>query len=245
LAESAVPYDDHQISIPGVGFSSPSSSDVADAGAMALLDDAIEVSADGDSGVGVFVDTSSVKRLVVKQDAEPSFAGRIHVVCYDADGAILADDGENSLLRTSRFMTAAWKPDLFGGCYQATRDEPSTQWDNGFLAVVADEVAAVRVVFWKGTHPMRLRGFSIVAQESGAPSVWSGVPGPARPNGVAVQPPVSGVWPKGTFIPNAKMALERGRYAVTGWLKVSDAETNRPGDDWMELRSECQIPGRG
>lgn len=246
LASKACYYDgDTLLNIPGLGFSSPQNGSEAAAGKVALSSDFIEIASDDHDALGVFIDTSIVKRFVVKSDTTTGHGGRIHVVCYGPDGKILTDAGE-PLVKTKVSYQVAWKADLFGGSYQTINDHADTI-ESDFYFTVSKQVAKVRVLFWKGTASLQLRSFSCYSVDHGSPAVWSGVAEPAGAMNVGTTHPTTGAWPRGKVVLNATPSLltsvsRFGPCLIDGWRKVTDGDKNQAGVDWLEMLAPVTPP---
>ncbi|MFW6600299.1 hypothetical protein ACQBAU_09810 [Propionibacteriaceae bacterium Y2011] len=242
LSERAVYYDgDTRITLPGLAFSGADGDGVERAGTVGLASDWIEIGPDQDA-VGVWVNTSETKRFVLRRDAVAGHEGRVHLICYDADGNRLPDPeaGPEQMRVSSVFMTRfEWQPSMFGGCYRTVTDHSDLPHNNDVYFSVNADVSTVRVLLAAGDAPLQLRAFSLYVVESGAPAVWSGIKGQDGPP-IAISAPTRGEWPAGMWISNAEL-VERGRgvagYAVDGWRKVTTGDSNVLGQDWIEIRS--------
>lgn len=246
LPEKAVYYDgDTTITIPGLAFTDDSGDTVELAGRAIIAADRIEIDADSQA-LGVWIDTSTTKRFVLRRDTSVGHEGRVHLRCHDADGAVLTDPGEGpeAALVSSVFMTRLeWQDDELGGTYRTVTDHSDLPHNNDVYFTVNDDVAKVRLLLGPGDASLHLKGFSLYAVDGGSPMVSSGIPGQPT-TAIAVAAPSKGTWPAGMVITNAAL-VERGRgvnaHTVDGWRKVTTGSSNVVGVDWIELRS----PARG
>ncbi|MDF2720053.1 MAG: hypothetical protein K0R28_6978 [Paenibacillus sp.] len=184
---------------------------------------------------GVFIETSKCKRFVVKQDCEPGFGGRIHLVCYDAAGQILTHPGgtnPEAYVKTYASRTVFWRG-YFGGSYSTGSDSPED-------FSVTDAVKKVRILFWRGSAELRIRSFSIYAVDKYSPAVWSGIDEPAGELNVSIAAPAAGEWVRGKVVVNANpqpVTGTSGPYIVSGWRKLTAGSDNVLGTDWIEMRT--------
>lgn len=239
IYENACYYDGAtSVHVPGLSFGRYSGTSVLRAGRAVITADYLETATTSHDAPAVFVDTTGNKRLVVKTDVVDGFGGRIHIVCYGADGIQLIDPGAGGsgpYVKTRVNATAPWNSTLFGGCYRNGSD----QNDLSFYFAVTNEVSKVRIILWKGTAALRLRSFSVYALTRGTPSASSGFVEAAGGANLATSAPTTGTWPKGMLVVNANPAVvagAAGNYIVEGWRKLTDGSTNVLGTDWAELR---------
>lgn len=246
LTAKACYYDgDTQVNIPGLGFSSAKNGGIRPSGKVTLSKEFIEIGSEDQDAVGVFVDTTNTRRFVVKTDTAAGHGGRIHLVCYGADGNILADVGK-PLAKTKVSYKVAWQPNLFGGSYQTITDRADTI-ESDFFFTVTPEVAKVRVLFWTGTASLQLRSFSVYSVDHGSPAVWSGIPESAGALNVGTKHPTTGEWPRGKIVMNAEPSVLTGasRFGpcvIDGWRKITDGDKNQPGVDWLEILAPVTPP---
>ncbi|WP_158301868.1 hypothetical protein [Paenibacillus mesophilus] len=225
------------VHIPGIGFGSFQTADVYPAYRLGLHPDYVHVSASTFGALGVFIETSKCKRFVVKQDSEPGYGGRIHIVCYDASGQILMHPGGTNpepYVKTYVNRTVFWRG-YFGGSYSTGSDSPEDLYFS-----VSDAVKKVRVLFWRGSADLRIRSFSLYALDKYSPAVWSGHDEPAGELNIGIAAPSVGEWVKGKVVVNANPAIvigAGGPYIVSEWRKLTTGSSNVLGTDWLELRT--------
>jgi hypothetical protein len=166
-----------------------------------------------DRALGVFVDTSHLKRFVVRRDAQAGYGGRLMVRCYDALGNVLQDPGTGSppLVTGLIFAVPFWSGMSFGGTYKQGSDG-----DDDFFFRVTDEVQQVAVLFSGGIAELRLKSFALFSVDGGNARVWpgyeEGIPGANR----AVEAPQSGTWLQGRIVYNDQPQPA----ADLGWICV-------------------------
>ncbi|HWV66809.1 hypothetical protein, partial [Chitinophaga sp.] len=68
----------------------------------------------GNTGIGVFVNTSTSKKFVVRKSVDTGFGGRVCVVCYDSTGNILTPAIGSNLFSPHLSIVNLTQ---FGGCY--------------------------------------------------------------------------------------------------------------------------------
>lgn len=155
--------------------------------------DYVEIS--GNTGIGVFINTSAAKKFIVRKNIVDGFGGRVCVVCYDSAGNILTPViGAN--LRSPHL--AAVNTVQFGGCYLNNTD---VGYPSSFT--VADNVAAVRVIVTSGTGSLRIRSFSVAALDFKQVTAYTGLEAAGIDHNLsyaAIAP--TEVKPKGTIIYN-------------------------------------------
>lgn len=117
----------------------------------AATENYVEIS--GNTGIGIFVNTEMVKKFIVRKNIVPGFGGRVFVVCYDSNKAIIPPVLGSNLFSPQLNMVNTTQ---FGGCYSTTAD---TEYPNSFT--VANNVAFVRVILAGGTASLRIRSFAV------------------------------------------------------------------------------------
>jgi hypothetical protein len=238
LHRKACYYDGNTaVHIPGIGFGSFQTADVYPAYRLGLQANYVAVEGSAYGAPGVFVDTSKCKRFVVKQDSEPGYGGRIHIVCYDAAGQILTHPGGTNpepYVKTYVNRTVFWRG-YFGGSYSTGSDSVEDLY-----FAVTDAVKKVRVLFWRGSADLRIRSFSLYALDKYSPAVWSGYDEPAGELNIGIAAPSAGEWVKGKAVINADPVTVSGTggpYIVAEWRKMTTGSANVLGTDWLELRT--------
>lgn len=165
--------------------------------------------------LGVFMDTRSVKRFVVRRDVSGSAnSGRIGIRCYDSSGNVLTSAGaSHPYVRGSisfTFNTA------YGGQYQT-----SSTVDYPVIVEVGADVAYVAVLFIKGVVDMQIRSFSIESLDSKATSVWAGYEEVVPGTNIGTTFPTAGTWGRGRRIYNAVPSAS----GVEGWICTTAPNT--------------------
>lgn len=163
-------------------------------------------------GIGVWVDTSQIKRFYVTRDAETGYGGRVYVVCYDANGAVLTSASANHpLVKGSANQTFGYVT-TFGGSYSENADH-----DYGIFFTVHEDVKKIQLMLVKGTNALRIRGFSVYAislyPNDIQPRVWTGF---EEEKLIATQIPTFGIYDKGQTIYNA----DTDATEYIGWVCV-------------------------
>ncbi|RNB87362.1 hypothetical protein EDM56_17010 [Brevibacillus fluminis] len=179
-----------------------------------LTPDYIELR-DGTS-VGVFVDTSNtnvagLKRFVIRKDCADGFGGRVNVVCYDGNGVILTDDGNNPYVKGYSNSRPYWVGSEYGGCYKNGQDS-----EGDFYFAIRPEVKKIRVLLSDGSNNLRLRSFSIYQVDPDVnATVMTGVED-SVPLGVniAEQPPYKGSFKAGKLFFNSLPSVG----SASGWI---------------------------
>lgn len=242
LVENACYYDGATtVQIPGIGFMESNATTVSDHGRVLLEDDFIVSDTNDTHALTVTVDSSVSKRFVLKRDCEVGHYGRIYLLALGADGQPLETPprDEPGLIRTKRWQTIDPMESLFGGAYRTPKDSIRNNGREDFMFIATEEVKAIRVILWHGSAPLKIRSFSIQTIDEGSATVSAGS-GRLAGERTAVAPPSAGTWPQGLLLTNAEPSVvdsDAGRYVVTGWQKVTAAEANVLGTDWVELRS--------
>ena len=167
LTKLAAPYDaTGKIHIPGVHATNSTGSILKAITGFVITDKYIEMP--WPTGVGVFVDTSRQKQLVIRKETVEGYGGRVAVRAYDSLGNIL-DGGSVTAPYVRGNQGYYWNPS-FAGVYLLSDDS-----DQDFYLKLRPEVDKINLLFLGGTkNPLRLKTFSVSALKSGAPSVWSG-----------------------------------------------------------------------
>lgn len=242
LVENACYYDGSTtVQIPGIGFMASNSTTVSDHGRVHLEDDCIVSDTNATHALTVTVDSSVSKQFVLKRDCQVGNYGRIYLLALGADGQPLQTPprDEPGLIRTKRWQTIDPMVSLFGGAYRTPRDSIRNNGREDFLFIATEEVKAIRVILWHGSAALKIRSFSIQTIDEGAAAVSAGA-GRIAGERTALAPPLAGVWPRGLLLTNAEPSVidgDAGKYVVTGWQKVTAADSNELGTDWVELRS--------
>jgi polygalacturonase len=104
-------------------------------------------------GIGVFVDTTQYKSLIVQTDTLRSRTGRIGVVCYNSAGVLLDSAGANHPYAVGQSVGGVA---AFGYIYRAGSDGV-----NRLVFRLHADVASVKVIISGGSSPVDLRSFSI------------------------------------------------------------------------------------
>lgn len=165
--------------------------------------------------IGVRINTSEIKRFVVKKDALAGYYGRIVIRCYDSSGNQLTGSDPNYVLgsnATNYTYNAA-----YGGCYIIGSDSSI----NNFLAF-NDDVAYADIMFSNGTAHLKLRSFQI----QGVDGISSIINYKTKKGPFATQAPDSGTWDAGTVVWN-----DDADGSTLGWV-CTDAGT--PGT-WSRI----------
>ena len=192
------PYSGNQVQIPGMHVTGSGSTDIfVGLNNITINDESIEF--DSSRAVGVFVDTSSLKRFVVRRSTEDGGEGRLRIRCHDADGNVLTDNSVNGNLYIKGGLTTGrydWES-TFRGNYAQNADSNKDQY-----FYVDDAVDHVTVMLAGGSNPIKLKSFAIYSVDPGHARAWSGyVEGiPGANLGVAI--PTVGTWEKGRIVYN-------------------------------------------
>ena len=175
-------------------------------------------------GIGVFVDTSSIKRFIVRISARSGFGGRIALQCFDASGAILTGSGANSpYVRSTGPLSYNTS---YGGAWLTGSDGA-----NNFPITFGADVQKARIIIAGGTNDAILKSIELIglmdkqdstgANATAAMVVYSGLPGDecrmasAKPD-VAGQ---HGYYALGQQIQNAAAAVGQPGY----WTAITNA----------------------
>jgi len=105
-------------------------------------------------GVSISIDTSISKKFVVRRNAVDSFGGRVVIVAYDANNAILSGSSPLYIAGQSglNFSSVA----TYGNAYQTGADS-----DEDTYFECAATVESVEVIITAGTAQLKLRSFSV------------------------------------------------------------------------------------
>lgn len=173
--------------------------------------------------VGVTIDTTRVKRWVIKPGCRGSFQGRLILVCKDANGSSLtsAGAGHPYVIMSSTLNQVA----NFGGCYSYGGDQSSSE-----LYTFGPDVAYVHVMIGGGTNPAHVQSLGLTGlcdiedgdgndMRSSARLIAQTAPGGRV---AAIKPDtgcVHGVYKRGETIGNAVAAVG----AAAGWVPITNA----------------------
>lgn len=211
--------DEGSAYIPYLSVANAANTDVYKSRSTVLLkSDYIEV--DGTSGIGVFVDTSQIKKFILNKDTLTGFQGLTYIICYDAEGAIMSEDSEPLIRTSSSSQPLTYDTGgTFGGGYRNV-----TNANDISFFTVNDNVKKIRLIIGRRSvgEPLKIRSFSITAIGQGESTVFSGLEKEVIP-GVpyAVNPPDTG--PRGLIIHNVNAAA--GGYSM--WQYVGTSGTLR------------------
>lgn len=167
LAKLAAPYDPTgAVHIPGVHTTNSTGYIFKAINGILIEEDYLE--APWPKGIGIFVDTSRQKQLVIRKETVAGFGGRVAIRAYNSLGEIL-DGNSASTAYVSGNQPYYWSSS-FSGVYLLSVDS-----DKDFYLQLRPEVTKIDLLFLGGTsNPLRLKSFSISSLESGAPSTWAG-----------------------------------------------------------------------
>ncbi|MFX1704860.1 hypothetical protein PV783_12945 [Chitinophaga sp. CC14] len=153
----------------------------------------VEIS--GNTGIGVFINTSSAKKFIVRKNVDAGFGGRVSVVCYDSTGNILAPVIGANLFSPHLTIVNAGQ---FGGCYLNSSDV-----DFATSFTVGDNVAFIRVILTSGTANLRIRSFSVATLDFKQITAYTGLEAAGIDHNLSYAAVVpTEVKPKGTIIYN-------------------------------------------
>ena len=161
-------------------------------------------------GLGVRLDTSKVKTLLLKKDVDVASPGKVAVRCYNANGDIIGSSSED--LARGRIQNKIEYNNIFGGVYTNVTDSKTS-----FYCKLADEVAFVDMLVIGGSKPCKLRGLSIWTLEDGHVPILNPLKLEDNKN-YAVMMPSSGTWSVGKIVYNIEPVS--GQYI--GWIYGTD-----------------------
>lgn len=151
--------------IPGVAFALSSDSAPKQVGGTGITfsNSSATVTISGSDGVGVFVDTSTVKSFIVS--VKGTAGGRVGVVCYDSGGSIIHD---SDLVGVPTFFAEVA---FFGSnIYQTTADLLTPIYFR-----VSSDVSRIFVMVMGGTSSAVISGFAVHCLPGDvAPRSWTG-----------------------------------------------------------------------
>lgn len=176
----------------------------------------VEIS--GNTGIGVFVGTTTSKKFIIRKSVDAGFGGRVCVVCYDSAGNILTPVIGTNLFSPHLSIVNTTQ---FGGCYLNNVD---VEYASSFT--VADNVASIRVILTSGTANLRIRSFSIATLDFSQITAYTGLEASGIDHNLsyaAIAP--TEVKPKGTIIYN-DWSLTGGHLC---WRNTNGGTT------WMQL----------
>lgn len=139
------------IAVKGCFMQASSSSTHAYTAAGAIFRDCVSLTSS--QGIGVFVDTTQYKTLIVQTNTLRSRTGRIGVVCYNSSGTLLDSGGANHPYANGTSVSGA---SSFGYIYRVGADGT-----NRAVFRVHADVASVKVVIAGGTNPADLVSFTV------------------------------------------------------------------------------------
>ncbi len=247
---ASTPYADGEVHVQGLTFHDPATGAVSHHGRAALTDHGLKVTP-ADHGIGLRVDLHDPmqrstqynwNRLVARASFAEGAEGSLHVVCLDADGAVMTPEADERLVAGREGAIFDWVPDAFGGSYRAggngsKPDEPydwspAAPADATYIAV-AKKVAAVRVIWWaRDDRDLEIGSVAVSTPDLRVPPAGPEVVTDGR---LASEPPTVGTWAPGTFISNDAPEVADG-HVIQGWLKVTTGDGNDLGTDWVASR---------
>lgn len=168
---------------------SSSPSDTSLASGVSIVDNALSMSST--NGVSVRVDTSTIKRFVVRRVAPtPIQGGRIAFRCFDSSGNILSDPDTviGDPTRGVSFRSS------YGGTFLTGNNT-----DTGFVASLSDDVAYMDVIIRGGDEgPAVIKSFEVYSLDGPTSLIVLN-----KKEGLyANEPPSTGVWDTGQVIWN-------------------------------------------
>lgn len=193
-------YDKNRVHVPGVHLMTSTSDKVERAvDSIIIADDYLQLPPG--RGVGIFIDTSRLKRFVVRPDVDEGYGGRIRVRCYDRDGKILQDLGNGTPYVTGMsFHTLYFDSASFGGTYITGSDG-----DVDLFVAVGDEVKIIDVFLVGGSKAdLRIRSFGVYSVDKGMATAWTGFEGSVEGVNLVAGMPAKGNWQTGRIVYNAK-----------------------------------------
>ncbi|MCP4545850.1 MAG: hypothetical protein GY835_05210 [bacterium] len=200
LHKRAGHYDKTRVHVPGVHLTTSASDKVERAvDSIFIADDYLELPPG--RGVGIFIDTSRLKRFVVRPDVDEGCGGRIRVRCYDRDGRILQDPGNGTPYVTGMsFHALYFDSTSFGGTYITGSDG-----DSDLFIAVGDEVKKIDIFLVGGSKAdLRIRSFGVYSVDKGMAAAWTGFEGSVEGVSLAAGMPSEGNWQTGRIVCNAE-----------------------------------------
>jgi len=229
LQKTACYYDGSvNVNVPGVNVARNSTSTVEKSGLMTLADNYLELSK---SAIGIFADTHAIRRFVLKKDAETGYGGRVVVICYDANGNIVAGGTTNPLVKGASFASFYLSTQLFGGGSVGGYTTGSDS-DDDLYFTVDPSVKRIRVLVSPGTNPLRLRSFALYTLD-GHTTTWTGYEEIIPGVNLGITAPTAGTWPKGQLILNdskTELGSPGSKYVIEGWECIA------PPNVWIQKR---------
>lgn len=162
--------------------------------------------------LGIFVNTSIVKRFLIRREVITENEGRVAIRCYNSFGTPLTNDA--SYVRSMSYNRFFFDPN-YGGVYKTGTDHSEDLYIN-----IDDEVTKVAILFVNGTNPIKIRGFSIHSLDGHHASVSCGYHEIIPDINLGTAAPTSGTWPKGKIVLNDnKMELgsKGNKYIIDSW----------------------------
>ena len=189
------------------------------------------ISFGGTRAVGIFVDTSIEKKLVLRRNTVLGYGGRVNIRCYDVNG-LLMDGSSSQLIKSSSAYVLTYNSGSYGGTYRSGIDS------NSDLYISVDEsVKKIQVMLTGGTQELRLKSFSIYSLGGASSSAFGGVTFDGKKintiHNIADAIPAIGAWNKGKIIINSNPtsgAPYGWACTVSGtpgtWLPISYVDSN-------------------
>lgn len=180
--------------------------------------------------IGVFVDTTTLKNLIVDGKRETGYGGRAVIICYDENGVKLTND---KVYVFGDSDTTFHYSSNYGGCYITGGDRA-----HYIKFTVADEVKKAFVGLGEGSQPLRISSLILKTYDKINSTNISIFPNENKR--IALKAPTGAmgnnqVYKKGTIIYNdaiTELGTEGSKYIVTGWICITEGS---PGT-WIEMK---------
>lgn len=180
--------------------------------------------------IGVFVDTRTVKKFLIRREVLLGNEGRIAIRCYDIAGNILTNLGvKHPYVKSMVYRNFYYSPD-YGGSYLTGIDTLTDHYIN-----IHTDVAKIAILFVNGTNVCRIRGFSLYVLDGHHASVSCGYNEIISNVNLGTAPPTTGTWTKGKLVLNdnkKELGTEGNKYVIDGWECIASGS---PGT-WISKR---------
>jgi BppU N-terminal domain len=181
-------------------------------------------------GLGIFVDTRTAKRFLIRRDVLLGNEGRVAIRCYDVNGNILTNAGANHPYVKSMAYSSFSYITSYGGIYQNGSDTQDDLYIN-----LHQDVAKIAILLLNGTNLCRVKGFGVYSLDNGHATVSLGYEEIIPGVNLGTTYPTVGTWEKGRVILNDNktiLGVTGSQYVVEGWECLT---AGTPGT-WIEKR---------
>ncbi|MEK4621807.1 MULTISPECIES: pectate lyase family protein [Priestia] len=162
--------------------------------------------------LGIFVNTSIVKRFLIRREVIAENEGRVAIRCYNSSGVLLTN--KPTYVKSMSYSRFFFDPN-YGGVYKTGTDHSDDLYIN-----IDKEVTKIAILFVNGTNTLKIRGFSIHSLDGHHASISCGYQEMIPGVNLGTSPPKIGTWPRGKIVLNdnkVELGSIGNKYIIDSW----------------------------